>query len=249
MGWLERGVVLKVRLSKISGIDDAIVSLMMSHGKYTLASETKIRDLCNRVLDSKGAINIDASTDDLEEYNKYLKRVVSIGWQHITVLRFIDFSFVVDGLHRAGQDDWDSHAKRFDNRIIRLSTREQKLDAKFSDYYRDKVLSDDEAVEVLGIALPETILIDDEVYVKVQNGYVLEEYKNNSDVLRGLYHLGIPSTFIFKVNLTEFAHVYKERNINGRANPEVKELAEKAANLLEAYQPMFTRDLLLKIKN
>ena len=249
MGWLERGVVLKVRLSKISGIDDAIVSLMMSNKKYTSESETKIRDLCNRVLDYNGAIKTDVSADDLEEYNKYLNRIVSIGWQHITVLRFIDFTFVVEGLHRAGQDDWDSHAKRFDNRIIRMSTRGRKLDAEFSTYYSDKVLSDDEAVDVLGIALPENLLIDDKVFVKVQNGYVLEEYKDNSDVLRGLYHLGIPSTFIFKVNLTEFAHVYKERNINGGAHPEVKELAEKAADLIQLFQPMFTRELLLKIKN
>ncbi len=51
--------------------------------------------------------------------------------------RFLDFSFTVYNLHRAGQDDLDSHAKRMENRIIRSSTRLADFAAgEMSDYYK-----------------------------------------------------------------------------------------------------------------
>ena len=61
--------------------------------------------------------------------------------------------------------------------------------------------------------------------------------------------LSIPSNFVFNVNLTEWAHVYKERNEKGGANPEVKECAEAIADQLEKAIPWFTRDLFMAIKN
>ena len=73
--------------------------------------------------------------------------------------------------------------------------------------------------------------------------------ENNQDVKRGLYNLGFPSDFIFKVNLTEFAHVYKERNKNSGANPEVKQCCEMIADEIEKIQPLFDRELFLAIKN
>ena len=82
------------------------------------------------------------------------------------------------------------------------------------------------------------------------NGYILKGMENNKDVKRGLYMLSIPSNFIFKINLTEYAHVFKERNKNGTANPEVKTCIESATDKLEkASLGMINRDLLLAIKN
>ena len=155
----------------------------------------------------------------------------------------------MDGLHRAGQDDWDSHAKRFNNRIIRASTRLASFDYELSDWYKDKIIPTDVALTLLGIEAPDKIEVCGEPYVKSVNGYVREDLKDSNDAKRGLYMLSIPSTFIFKVDLTEFAHVYKERNANGSANPEVKECCERIADLIEAEVPQFNRDLLLKIKN
>ena len=86
-------------------------------------------------------------------------------------------------------------------------------------------------------------------YVRAVNGYIREDLAGNADVKRGLYMLSIPSTFIFKVDLTEWAHVYKERNQNGRANPEVKQCCEAIADQIEKMIPAFNRELFLKIKN
>ena len=59
----------------------------------------------------------------------------------------------------------------------------------------------------------------------------------------------IPSSFIFKVNLAEWAHIYKERGEHGTANPEVKELAELIQQSLERANPWFTREFILSIEN
>ena len=104
-------------------------------------------------------------------------------------------------------------------------------------------------MECLGIEVPETFEKDGEIYTRVPYGYVKEEYKNKQDVKRGLYPLSIPSSFIFKVNLKEFAHIYKERGAHGSANPEVKECAEKCYELLNRAQPWIDREFLLAVKN
>ena len=92
-------------------------------------------------------------------------------------------------------------------------------------------------------------MVDGKKYVKTTNGYILEEHKDDRDVKRGLYMLSIPSNFIFKVNLTEFSHVYKERNADGTANPEVKELAEGCLMRVCGEHHQFNKELMLKIKN
>lgn len=63
------------------------------------------------------------NNENIEKFNKWLEMLLKMGRKHITVLRFIDISIMTEGLHRAGQDDVDAHARRFDNRIIRNSTR------------------------------------------------------------------------------------------------------------------------------
>ena len=88
------------------------------------------------------------------------------------------------------------------------------------------------------------------IYVRGVNGYIVKGMENNKDAKRGLYMLSIPSNFIFRIQLTEFAHVYKERNINGGANPEVKTAVESMADQVEAATAGYaTRDVLMRIKN
>lgn len=243
---------MKVYLNSIQGIPDAITSMFMSKRTWTRDKELEIRRVCNRVLDCTGRFQIGpfSKDPDVIQYNEWLEKLYKWGRQHITMLKFIDLSFTVEGLHRGGQDDWDSHAKRFDNRIIRSSTRLAKFSNEMSDYYKDKIIPTDEMAEFLDIDLPDRIIAQDgQYYVKTVNGYVREDLKEDKDVLRGLYMLSIPSNFIYKVNLAEFAHVVKERNANGHANPEVKQLCEESVKLLTAAQPMFTRELMLAIKN
>lgn len=240
---------MNIYVNEITGIADAIVSMFMSKRSWTREMETEIRAVCDRVLTRHGKINADADATDLEQYSTWLDNLLKWGWQHITMLRFIDMSVTVQGLHRAGQDDWDSHAARFGNRIIRSSTRLAEFGYEVSDWYADKIVPTDLALEYLGISAPERIEKDGVTFVRTVNGYIREDMKDSTDVKRGLYMLSIPSNFIFKINLTEWGHVFKERNSNGRANPEVKMCCEKIADQIMEFQPKFDRELFLKIKN
>lgn len=242
---------MKAYLNSIQGIPDAITSMFMSKRTWTRDKEQEIRDACDYVLDRTGRfqINPDSKDERVVQYNKWLGSLTKWGTQHITMLKFIDLSVTVEGLHRAGQDDWDAHAKRFDNRIIRSSTRLARFGNEMSDFYKDKIVPTDMALDILNIDLPEKITKDGQTYVRNINGYVREDLFDDNDTRRGLYMLSIPSNFIFKVNLAEFAHVYKERNKNGHANPEVKKCCEQIMDLITDAQPMFTRELMLAIKN
>lgn len=240
---------MKVYVNKITGIDDAIVSMFMSKRTWTRELENHVREVCGRILDANGRIAECADYGDYCEFNDWINGLVKFGWKHITMLRFIDISVTVEGLHRAGQDDWDSHAKRFDNRIIRSSTRLANFDYEMSDYYTGKIIPTDKALGLCDIPVPQEIQVNGETFVKTVNGYIREDLAENKDVKRGLYMLSIPSNFIFKVNLTEWGHVYKERNKDGTANPEVKECCEMIADQIETMVPQFNRELFMKIKN
>lgn len=242
---------MNIYLNSVTGIDDAIVSMFMSKRTWTRTLEEDIRSTCSKVFSKEGMLIVSPAHEDYEKIGKWMNSLVKWGWTHITMLRFIDLSVTVEGLHRAGQDDWDSHSQRFNNRIIRSSTRlaDFTQEEQLSDFYKGKVIPTDIVLKTLEVDLPEEIEIDNKVYVKSVNGYILKKEKDNKDVKRGLYMLGIPSNFIFKVNLTEFAHVYKERGIHSGANPEVKEVAEKIADAIEDFIPWFNRELFMKIKN
>lgn len=243
---------MKVYVNEISGIADAIVSMFMSKRTWSREYEMEIRGICEKVLDRNGKLkenNVDYTDKDIEKFNEWMDKLIKWGWKHITMLRFIDISVTVEGLHRAGQDDWDAHAKRFNNRIIRASTRLADFNYEMSEWYENKIIPTDLALAHLGMTTPETICVNGEMYVKRVNGYVKEEYKNDSDVKRGLYMLSIPSNFIFKIDMTEWGHVYKERNNNSSANPEVKLCCESIATQLEQFHKQFNRDLFIKIKN
>lgn len=243
---------MQVYVNKISGIDDAIVSMYMSKRSWTREKEEHIREVCRECLTDYGALCSAICVENpshYEEFAGWLQSLVKWGKRHQTLLRFIEISATVEGLHRGGQDDWDSHAKRFDNRIIRSSTRLAKFGHEKSKYYQDKILTTDEALNLMGIELPETFTDPKgDSYVRKVNGYVKEDCQTQ-DVERGLYMLSIPSNFIFKINLTEWAHVYKERNAKSSANPEVKECCEAISDMIEAMIPQFNRTLFEEIPN
>lgn len=243
--------VMKAYLNSINGIDDALVSLLFSKRSWSREKEIETKLLVSNVTSRYGFpyVDIEDSDEECKEFNKKIDMLAKWGVRHITLLKFIDLSVTVEGLHRGGQDDFDSHAKRFDNRIIRNSTRLAKFGNEKSDFYVGKILTLDDLVELGVIHAPQYFCIDGKKYVKAANGYVLEEYKDNKDVLRGLYPLSIPSSFTFKINLAEWAHVYKERNKDGTANPEVKELVENIQSQIEYAYPQFNREFMLKVKN
>lgn len=239
---------MKVYLNEVTGLADALVSMYMSKRTWTRKLEEEIRRDC-KVTSIK-------SFSVLSEYesckNRTEKRIESFcefAWKHITMLDFITLSVTVEGLHRAGQDDWDAHAYRFNNRIIRSSTRLADFsENEMSDFYKDKIIPTETALEMLGIEIPQTIERDGQTFVSAEGGYVREDLKNNRDAKRGLYRMCIPSNFIFKINLAQWAHVYKMRNKDGSANPEVKEVAERIQDAVEEILPWFDREFIKKVE-
>jgi hypothetical protein len=243
---------MEVYLNRIDGWDDAIISMFLSKRTLTRELEFDIRKevaACTNKDPNNGPIGMLVNPTD--KLNGWLTTLFKWAPIHITMGRFLDLSFTVYGLHRAGQDDLDAHAMRMNNRIIRSSTRLADFShGEMSEYYQDKIIPTDMALAFLGIAAPNEIEYNGNTYVKGVNGYLLKGMENNKDVKRGLYMLSIPSNFIFKINLTEYAHVYKERNEKSAANQEVKNCIESATSALEAASALFiNRELLLKVKN
>ena len=244
---------MKVYLNEINGIADAIVSLHMSKRSWSRKFEEEIQQTCRKVLDEKGALRPESERVSLqkesEHFKEWMDMLVKWGHKHITLLRYVDFSCTVEGMHRGGQDDWDAHAKRFNNRILRSSTRLAAFGYEMSDWYKGKIIPTDAALSQLGMEIPERIELEGKTYVKAVNGYIREGLENQQDVKRGLYMLSIPSNFIFRVDITEWSHVYKVRNAQGTAHPEVKECCEAIADLLENAHEQFNRELFDRILN
>lgn len=266
---------MKVTIKSITGFNEAFVSMFISKRTWTSELDAEITKVCDEVVDKNGNVNQNASPESLEKFNKWLTMLLKMGRKHITVLRFIDIAIMTEGLHRAGQDDCDAHARRFDNRIIRSSTRLATFqEGEVSDWYKDKILTTNKMCENLCKDMPEKVyelsdgyfytkeeyesLVSDpeatpptvaHIWIKAANGYILEEHANDKDVMRGLYPLSIPSNFISKINLCEWAHVFKERNENGGANPEVKIWAESVMKEITNIQSLITRDYVLTIEN
>lgn len=241
---------MKVTVNSITGFEDAFVAMYISKRTWTPELDKEIRTICKNVVDEYGNLKEGCITENLEKFNGWLSILLKMGRKHITVLRFIDISIMTEGLHRAGQDDVDAHARRFDNRIIRSSTRLATfLDDEMSDFYKDKVVTTNKALSILGIGIPNSFEYKGSRYVKSPNGYVKEEYENNKDVKRGLYMLSIPSSFVSKINLCEWGHVFKQRNKDGGANPEVKEWAEEVMRQISSIHGQITRDYVLSIEN
>lgn len=227
--------------------------MFLSKRTLTRELELDVRNetLANSNLAFDGRAPFGALNGISEKLNDWLKCLFKWGVRHYTMLRFIDLSFTVYGLHRAGQDDLDSHAMRMQNRIIRSSTRLADFSkGEMSSYYQGKVIPTDVALAALGITTPNELEYEGQTYVRAANGYVLKGMEDNKDVRRGLYMLSIPSNFIFRITLTEFAHVFKERNKEGTANPEVKEAVESMTTQLNSASLGFiSMELLMSIRN
>ena len=246
---------MNVYLNEVAGLADALTSMYMSKRTWTRKLEEELRHDCN-IVDHLGACELSHAPAILQEYkdsenrmNKRIESFCKFAWKHITMLDFITLSVTVEGLHRAGQDDWDAHAYRFNNRIIRSSTRLADFSKdEMSDFYKDKIIPTEMALTMLGIEIPQTIEEDGQTFVLTEGGYIREDLKDNRDAKRGLYRMCIPSNFIFKINLAQWAHVYKMRNKNGSANPEVKEVAERIQDEVEKVLPWFDREFIKKVE-
>lgn len=243
---------MQVFLNRVDGIDDAIISMFLSKRTLTRELELEIRNevnaCSNHVFD--GEVPYGALVRQTDKLKGWLEKVTKWGEHHITMLRFLDLSFTVYDLHRGGQDDWDAHSYRFNNRIIRASTRLGVFkNGEMSDWYKGKILPTDTALAILDMSMPDEVTYEGKTYVRAVNGYILKGHENEKDYKRGLYMLSIPSSFIFRIQGTEFAHVYKERREDGTANPEVKMVAESCADQLDkATLGYIDRNKLLAIK-
>lgn len=254
---------MEVKLRNLNGIQDAICSIFVSKGNLTPEKEQEI-DECWAFYDACTTIDYipndeyDKRTETYDKTVKMYKKMLEIGAKHTTVIRFIDFSFTVRGLHRAAQDDFDAHSHRLNNRIIRSSTRICKFTGgDKSDYYKDKILTLREVLNLLNIELPEEITTPEgKVYKSAPNGYISVDAVNSEpnewDIQRGLYYLAIPSNFIAKCDLFEFAHIYKMRNKNTFAHPELRDMIESLTDQLAEklfMTPDECREYLMKIPN
>lgn len=132
---------MKVYLNSIMGIPDAITTMFFSKRTWTRRLEEDIRNTCSDVLNRNGRMLdiIPMSLDkSYEKYCDWMSMLLKWGKSHTTMLEFIQLSFTVEGLHRGAQDDFDAHAERLDNRIIRSSTRMAKFMAgDVSEWYSD----------------------------------------------------------------------------------------------------------------
>ena len=171
---------MEVRLNNLRGLEDAMVSLFQSKGTYTKEFDKAIRESVLNRTGYNGFIE-PSYGDEIPFTNPINKKeytfdtlynmVLNIGVKHTTILRYIDFSFNVIGLHRGAQDDLDAHAHRFNNRIIRSSTRLSSFDEyNKSEYYKDKILTVDDVVKQLAYDMPEEIEFNGVIFVKCVNG-------------------------------------------------------------------------------
>lgn len=241
---------MKVYLNEITGLDDALVSMYMSKRTWTPELDERIRKDWWRCYYGGEPDNEEEWQKSRKETANRIKAFLKYAWMHTTMLDFITVSATVQGIHRAGQDDWDAHACRFNNRIIRASTRLADFsEGEMSDFYKGKIMPTDIALkEVFNTVLPENFEKDGQEYVKVPNGYVVKGMEYNRDIKRGLYMESIPSNFIFKVNMAQWAHVYRLRKKGGTTNPEVQQLAEMLQDEIEKDMPWFNREFLAKVQ-
>lgn len=240
---------MKITHFKISGWDSAIRCMYMTKNTYNEEIEAKLTSaehLIGTIKHLTSATNItEKGRDLLDWYKEQQQKVIKWGAIHYNLLKHVDFTCTVVGLHRGGQDDLDSHAERFDTRIIRMSTREKNNTGltELSDYYKGKILTFDDLDKKLN--LPEAITYNDAIYVKTPLGYVREDCVDDKDARRGLIPLAVSSSFTFKCDLAEFCHVYRERNETGNAHPELKQLIEMIADQITDQYPLLDKNFFL----
>ena len=239
---------MKVYLNEISGLWQAIDAMYFSKRTWTREAEEKLMRMYHENYDEWGKCRLGEGYITTE-FNKLMDNLFKWSTSHITLAKFLDFSFTVEGLHRGAQDDFDSHAKRMDNRIVRSSTRLAKFGNEKSDWYQGKILTTDEVLELVDIPKPSEVMVDGVKYVACTNGYVREDLQKDKDVLRGLYMLSVPSNFTFRCNGTEFAHIINERDIDSHAAPELRLMVEECKRLIVEQIPQYNTDWCRRVKN
>lgn len=250
---------MKVYLTEMHSIRDAIRTMYLSKRTWTSKLETEIKEVVDHCVDRYGKPIDLPETDPLKiKFDDMVNKLFKWGKHHITMLRFLDVSVIVEGLHRGGTDDLDAHAKRMDNRIIRSSTRlADYQSSEISDWYKGKIIPTDEVLNLLSMNLPNEITYDGNTYVRAENGYIIKGKENDKDVKRGLYMLSLPMTFTFKVNITELAHIYIERGksrknggmAHGTAAPELQEMIENLVDQITEWYPQINRNFILEVEN
>lgn len=244
---------MAIKLTEVTGIPHALDALRQSkrHANYDAYMEDV--SFYRRVTDIHGFFYPSEvlSSDQHDKIKNDLSRLAKYGagvdqgdngsWLdagHETLLRYIDFTFEVSDLHRGAMDDLDSHAKRFENRIVRSSTRLGRYaQGEVSPWYKDKIMSTEDMLTVLGTNIPTETVVDGIEYVKSTNGYVRKDMAEDNDVLRGNYPLAIPMSAIMRINFVDLRHVYMRRNKYTHANPELRENIESLADQIEAAIP------------
>lgn len=229
---------MQVYVNEITGLGDACTSLLMSKRTWTREEEVAIRQACKDCSTPDGFLTVTVSEEMKNRIASLIKWGVDNG--HTTLLRYIDISITVEGLHRGAQDDFDAHAARINNRIVRSSTRLATFsNGEKSEWYRDKILYPFEAFEAMGIEIPEALVKNGVNYVLTDFGYIREDLKDDKDAKRGLYPLGIPSNFVTKIQYPELCHIVQHRDMNSHANPELKLAIEGIrTQLLERFNPL-----------
>lgn len=259
---------MKATITEMHSIKDAIRTLYMSKRSWNQSIDDTVDAALGYFADNNGWIdwnrinyetkNANIFHDETQKAVKFkdmVNKLFKWGQRHTTMLRFLDVSVVVEGLHRGATDDFDAHAKRLENRIIRSSTRlADYTTEEMSDWYNGKIIPTDTALSIVGMELPDEINYNGVEYVRSTNGYIVKGMEDNRDVKRGLYMLSLPMTFTFKVNIVELAHIYRERGTkaggaNGTAAPELQEMMEQLMDQLEKWYPQLTREYLLGIRN
>lgn len=242
-------------LTEVTGLAQAITSLKMSKRHYHLGRHLDLMQFIRAMSDYRGFIQLEGRSEKdysglIDEMNKLAKWGAGVGnggaWKddgHETLLRFIDLSFVTLGLHRAAQDDLDAHAKRFDNRIVRASTRLGEFSAgERSMWYERRIRSIEDMMTATGLGTPPEEYTDDAgtIWVYSGFGYVRKDLFDSTEKLdakRGNYPLSIPSDAIWKISLFDLRHVYMRRNKYTHANPELRIGIEQLAYQVEIALP------------
>jgi len=236
---------MNVSLMSIRGIENAIISLMMSKRTYTESKGKYIQYLVSHFTRSNGLLNTEIfNSKDYQqektEYIDWLNKLLKYGiiHEHETLLRFIDLTFTIEGLHYGGLADLDSHSMRMNNRIVRSSTRLAEYNGtEKSEWYKDKILNPTEYLQAEGL-IPPVLKYKGEEYILRPFGYVKAGYEEDKDVLRGNYPLSVDSNCIFSINFIDFRHIYKVRGKHSKAHPELKDAVERMVGHLKRELPI-----------
>ena len=76
---------MNIYVNAITGIDDAIVSMYMSHRSWTRELELHIYEVCRKVLNHNGSLREyrEDLDDEFEEFHSWLAKLLKWGWRHM----------------------------------------------------------------------------------------------------------------------------------------------------------------------